>query len=468
MDTTSLRHSRAGSAPSGSFTGAKSLRVLGHPDQASLYLDRCQVDTPHDLVRTVWALLGKRRRHAGKVIDFGAGDCRFAANGKFASYVGYEIDPRRCRGILLPPKATLVNSCAFTQPITDASTCLGNPPFVRNQDLPSGWRQQAAEEIKRRTGVKISGLANAWQYFMFLALASTRPDGIVALIIPFEWVSRPSSASLREFIRRNGWAVDVYRLADDRFDRVLTTSSITIIDKKDASGQWRYFREEAPSEFSAMRTVSGGRRKPLEYRDGRALKAENVQAAAKRGLSPGTQEYLTLTEGERARNALKVGDDVVPCVTSLRNYPASATILNRASFQRWFVSAGRKCWLIRTDRALSAQVRAYLDAVPKEGRNNWTCNSREEWWKFAFPTVPQALVASGFREGKPKMVLNGVRAHAIGGVCGIYCKSQKLAATILRKLRTVDYDGRVVAHANGLRKLEINQLNTLIADVQKK
>jgi hypothetical protein len=438
------------------------LSALGVSPIATLYLDRCQIDTPKPLVKKVWDVVNEMRDRIGKVVDFGAGDARFARYGRYESYVGYEIDPSRCSLKDLPGHAEIVNACAFSEDIHDASLCIGNPPYVRNQDLPEGWRQQAAATVERRTGVKISGLANAWQYFFLLSLASTRDDGLVALVIPFEWVSRPSSKSLREYIESQGWSVNVYRMLDKTFDRVLTTSSITVVDKSTRDGAWLYHRENNDGSFSRMRSPAGGRRKLLPY--DRPVAPAIV---AKRGLSPGTQEYLTLTEGERARCGLKIGTDVVRCVTSLRLVANVAVALDAVAFQRDFVDAGRKCWLIRTDRAPSERLKRYLDSVPAEGRQTSTCTGRDVWWQFTMPAPPALLMATGFR-GRPKVVTNEVGAMAVGGVAGIYGASLRRARQIANALRGEDYGGRVVSHSNGLRKLEINQINALLTSLSNK
>jgi hypothetical protein len=52
---------------------------------------------------------------------------------------------------------------------------------------------------------------------------------------------------------------------------------------------------------------------------------------------------------------------------------------------------------------------------------------------------------------------------ALGGVCGIYGLTDATATKkIAQFLRSEDYKGRVVPHANGLLKLEINQINSLL------
>ena len=71
---------------------------------------------------------------------------------------------------------------------------------------------------------------------------------------------------------------------------MLTTASITVIDKVARNGAWKYYRENDDGGFSRMQSPTGGRRKLLPYD-----RPAGAQIVAKRGLSPGTQEFLTLT-----------------------------------------------------------------------------------------------------------------------------------------------------------------------------
>ena len=118
-------------------------RDWGAPESVSLYLKRCQVDTPEKLVQAAWHHASEFRDGFGKVVDFGAGDGRFAKFGSCKQYIGYEID--QARSAELGANAQIINSCAFSEPIHDADLCIGNPPFVRNQDLPLGWRIRVLE-----------------------------------------------------------------------------------------------------------------------------------------------------------------------------------------------------------------------------------------------------------------------------------------------------------------------------------
>lgn len=431
-------------------------------EAVSLYLDRCQVDTPDSLVQATWAHVNDVRPSVGKVLDFGAGDGRFARYGTYDSYVGYEIDDARRRGAVLPDNAVLINQCAFHEVIDDADLCIGNPPFVRNQDLPPGWRAHASQVLKSRTGLTLSGLANAWQYFFLLSLVSCKADGLVALVIPFEWVSRPSVRDLRDYIRAQGWRVRVYRLVDTTFDSVLTTSSITVVDKSVSGGDWRFFEETADGLWAEMKSESGSQAGVIPYR-----RRSDVEAAAPRairGLSPGTQKVLTLTEAERVRFGLNVDVDVVRCVTTLRSVPGDVAELDENAFRLHFRDAGQKCWLIRTDTSPGRNLKAYLQNVPAEAYQTATCLERSTWWLFNMPPIPDVLMAQSFRGSYPKALVNHVKARAVGGVCGVHNLGAAEAATVATGLGGLDLSERVVAHSNGLRKIEINQINALLLD----
>jgi hypothetical protein len=439
-------------------------RTWGSYDSVSLYLERCQVATPDALVRATWRHVHESKTIVGKVLDFGAGDGRFSRHGSFERYIGYEIDSSLCGAAQLADNASLINRCAFSDAIVDADVCVGNPPFVRNQDLPPGWRQHAAKTLCERTGVTVSGLANAWQYFFLLALASTKSSGLCALIIPYEWVSRPSSAAARDYISDHGWRVSVYRLVDSTFNSVLTTSSITIVDKGKCDSQWSYFEETAVGTYSRLRSPSGAKDGVIPYRRRRRDDDEPLPYA-KRGLSPGTQKVLTLTEGERVRFGLKPSRDVVPCITSLRHLPSDIETLDVDILRLHYRTPGRKCWLIRTDSKLSKGLDAYLAAIPASEYQTSTCLDREDWWRFAMPDIPPVLISMSFSGGFLKAVRNLAGARAVGGVYGIYNLSLDNADDITKRLRRINIGGRVVAHANGLRKIEIGQLNTLLASM---
>lgn len=434
----------------------------GNWNEVSLYLDRCQVDTPDSLVRATWEQVSKIRNTISKVIDFGAGDGRFAKHGQFEEYIGYEIDASRFSTTTLPLGAELKHQCAFSTRIDDADLCIGNPPFVRNQDLPINWRRTASQLLVERTGVDLSGLANAWQYFFLLGLASVSRDGLCALVIPYEWVSRPSVSTLRSYILKNKWNVEVYRLFDATFDSVLTTSSITIVDKARQESKWRYYRQQPGGDYVVLSSPSGAEDGVLKYT--RRDTKNRTAPFAMRGLSPGTQKLFTLTDAERKQFDLQIDQDVVRCVTSLRHLPTSAIDLNDENFQSNYVTQGQKCWLIRTDRAPTDTLRTYFASIPKSEYDTSTCMNREIWWKYQMPRIPDLLVAMSFNQKFPKVVRNSLKVCPVGGVYGIFNLTKSQTSNFLSYADSKNLEDRIVAHSNGLRKIEVRQLNTLLLE----
>ena len=434
----------------------------GDSDTVSSYLERCQVDTPATVVAATWKHVRRLRPDGvGRVLDLGAGDGRFAQQGAYESYVGYEIDAARCAGARLPRNVRLLNRCAFSDLPSDADVCIGNPPFVRNQQIPSGWRQKVHGVLKQRTGVSLSGLANAWQYFFLNALACLNEDGLAALVVPFEWVSRPSAEALRNYIREQRWTVYVYRLREAGFARVLTTASITLVDKSCRDATWSLYEEMASGDSRRLDSPSGSKGGVLGY-----VPASDVSARrpfAKRGLSPGTQQIFTLSDAQRQLHQLRPGRDVVPCVTSMRLLPSELTDLDEKGFREHYVEAGRKCWLIRTDVQPSGALGEYLSAVPESQRKTKTCLKRSHWWRFTMPVVPAVLLAQGFRGRFPKAVRNRVGAHAVGGVCGIYNVRGDQVDALTAGFGGMDLRDCVVAYSSGFFKIEVDQFNALPA-----
>jgi hypothetical protein len=81
------------------------------------------------------------------------------------------------------------------------------------------------------------------------------------------------------------------------------------------------------------------------------------------------------------------------------------------------------------------------------------------------PEIPAVLVSSGFTRDRTKTVVNSVGARAVGSVCGIYGVATRKREGLAQAFRNVKLSDRIVAHSNGLRKLEINQINTIIASL---
>lgn len=425
------------------------------PKKSAYELSASQVATPKPVVSLFWRLMRERRKRFGSVMDMGAGDCRFAHGGQYDSYVGVEIDRNRSKTARLPLNGKLLHNCAFRHAGRNYDACIGNPPYVRHHDLEGPWKQDTATRIKRELDVALKHNGNLYLYFLCLGLVKTHERGIVALVIPYEWVSRPSANPVRHHVQTQKWTVDVYRFRDRIFQGVLTTASITIIDKRGTNAEWNFF--DIDRRFKVRRRIG-----MAESAEGVINYEKRGQAWALRGLSPGTQKVFTLTEGERRHYGLKQ-TDVVPCVTTLRRAPRSIQVLTPAAFKRHYVDAGARCWLIKSHcLKLSSTLKAYLDEVPKKLRDTWTCRNQEPWFRFALHPTPQLLLGSGFIHYGPKVLVNAVGARAVGSVWGIHSAAKLQVRRLQWYLQRIDVEKRVVGHARYLKKVEVNQVNALL------
>jgi hypothetical protein len=437
--------------------------LMGHrpgTPPATAGLRRCQVATPPWLVKLAWTILARARRRIGAVVDFGAGDGRFADAGHYSSYTGYEIDRRAPRRQASRVNARIRIGCILGVH-TRYDAAIGNPPYVRNQDISTDWKQRARLLIRRETGIEPSQLSNLYVYFLWMMLLRTKPDGIVVAVVPKDWLHRPSAKELRRYIRMNRWTVSVFNLTGPICfdDGSVTSISICTIDKRILDRGVKTFDVHGTPPNVRYAELSDSAPAPSPYSNLRG------QVYAARGISPGSQRAFVLTEKERTDAGIRKRD-VVPCIPTLRPVPPNVRRLSNSVFYSLYVRGGRRCWLLRTNGAtpLPGQVAAWLERVPIETRRNATCRSRAPWYRYAAPPPAPILYSNGFKGTlKPKIVLNQVGAICVGAVHGIFGTSNTgNARRLMKALERIDYRLATVPWASGLRKIEVGQMNALL------
>lgn len=427
---------------------------MAHPRKA-YELSESQVTTPGPIISLFWQLTKQYRERLRSVLDMGAGDCRFARGGFFDRYIGVEIDRKRVSVAKPPANGKIIHGCVFRHEGGDYDACIGNPPYARHHDIPSSWKERTVARLERELAVSLDRHCNLYIYFFCLGLLKTCHDGLVALVIPYEWVSRPSARALREYIQRQRWNVAVYRFQMPIFRGVMTTASVSIVDKARHDGHWRYYDITPRYRVVKRQGITDSKEGLLDY-------AERGKIWALRGLSPGSQRVFTLTEGERVRAGVSKWD-VVPCVTTLRKVPRNLGTLLRAAFQKQFVRAGQKCWLIRSHEVeRSSTLNAYLEAVPEKDRQTYTCRHQTPWFNYLPHPVPMILFSSGFTKFGPKVLVNSVGAHAVGSVWGIHAENNLPVRRLQVHLLGINFERQVVAYAKTLKKVEVKQLNAVL------
>lgn len=426
----------------------------GLPKKSNYELSNSQVDTPSGIVELFWSIVKTyRKEKINNVIDFGSADCRFSQTDHFNYYLGVELDESRIKIPHDDERVEVINKCAFEVGYSEFDACIGNPPYVRHHDLEGHWKNKTAKELENRLNYKLNKHSNLFAYFIALGILKTHSKGIIAQIVPFEWVSRPSYKGLRDLIDRHEWQVDIYCFTSPIFAKVMTTACLTIIDKSKRSCGWNYFNINSENEISRRNGVCDSGLNILEY-----VNSDETLLTVRRGISPGSQKIFTLTETERERHGLLM-TDVLPCVTSFKHLPYELEVLDEENFTKYFVNSNKKCWLIRSnEEPLNLRIKEYLDTIPEASRSNYTCSNQFPWYNFEKYKIGDILIASAFRAEGPKVLSNVHKVVAVNSIISINLDKSFDKLRLLNFLKRFNFEQRMVAHSNNLKRLEIRQL----------
>jgi adenine-specific DNA-methyltransferase len=156
-----------------------------------------QVFTPDDVVKTMIAL----RTGTGRALEPSCGDGAFLS--KIENCVGIEIDRR-----VAPPDA--LNIDFFDYPETERFSCvIGNPPYVRFQDIPPMTKAKLRlDGYDRRT--------NLFVFFIDKCLRHLDDGGELILVVPREFMKATYGRTLNERLHAAGTFTDLVELGDEK------------------------------------------------------------------------------------------------------------------------------------------------------------------------------------------------------------------------------------------------------------
>ncbi|MDR2924479.1 MAG: class I SAM-dependent methyltransferase [Azoarcus sp.] len=155
---------------------------MNHPlDVASLG----QVFTPEAIVRAMLAL----RTNRGRALEPSAG------NGAFSKHlpdcVAIELDAR-----VAPPEAVVMDFFDF--PSTERfDTIIGNPPYVRHQDIAPQTRARLCSDLFDRR-------SNLFLFFIEKSVRHLADGGELIFIVPREFIKLTSAARLNDWLYQQG------------------------------------------------------------------------------------------------------------------------------------------------------------------------------------------------------------------------------------------------------------------------
>ncbi|MBL8439065.1 MAG: class I SAM-dependent methyltransferase [Zoogloeaceae bacterium] len=156
-----------------------------------------QIFTPPPVVRAMVAL----RQNPGSVLEPACGDGAFFEALRGA--VGIEIDPAYC------PAGSL-NQDFFAYPEKEKfDTVIGNPPYVRFQDIPPSTRRLLASDL-------LDKRSNLYLFFIEKAVRHLRPGGELIFITPRDFLKSTGAVRLNHWLFERGTITHALELGDAR------------------------------------------------------------------------------------------------------------------------------------------------------------------------------------------------------------------------------------------------------------
>lgn len=172
-----------------------------------------QVFTPDAVVQAMLAL----RQNRGRVLEPSCGDGAFLRH--LPGAIGIEFDTAHC-----PPGA--LNQDFFAYPETERfDTIVGNPPYVRFQDIPAATRRLLQAE-------HFDGRSNLYLFFIEKCLRHLAPGGELIFITPRDFLKVTSAVKLNRLMMATGTITDAIELGDARvFDDAVPNCLIWRFEK---------------------------------------------------------------------------------------------------------------------------------------------------------------------------------------------------------------------------------------------
>lgn len=172
-----------------------------------------QVFTPDEIVARMLSL----RRNRGRVLEPSAGDGAFAL--QLPGCVAIELDAGHA-----PPGALVMDFFAY--PYSEQfDTIIGNPPYVRFQDVDAATRQRLDMRL-------FDGRSNLYLFFIEKCVCHLKAGGELIFITPRDFLKATAARKLNAWLHAQGTFTDMIELGDTKiFDGAVPNCVIWRFEK---------------------------------------------------------------------------------------------------------------------------------------------------------------------------------------------------------------------------------------------
>jgi adenine-specific DNA-methyltransferase len=123
----------------------------------------------------------------------------------------------------------------FTQqvPTPNFNLIICNPPYVRHHHLANGEKMRLQRSSYQASGMKLSGLAGLYCYFLGLSHAWMQEDGIAGWLIPSEFMDVNYGREINRYLLEKVTLLSVHRFDpnDVQFSDALVSSAVAFFKK---------------------------------------------------------------------------------------------------------------------------------------------------------------------------------------------------------------------------------------------
>jgi adenine-specific DNA-methyltransferase len=122
---------------------------------------------------------------------------------------------------------------ADQKPDEPYNVVLTNPPYVRHHHLAGKQKQQLGQLAFEATGLRLSGLAGLYCYFLLIAHSWTADRGTAAWLIPSEFMDVNYGEQVKRYLTEQVSLLRIHRYcpSDVQFDDALVSSAIVVFEK---------------------------------------------------------------------------------------------------------------------------------------------------------------------------------------------------------------------------------------------
>jgi adenine-specific DNA-methyltransferase len=188
---------------------------------------------------------------------------------------------------------------------------LANPPYLRHQGIPTGYKRELQQRTSVLHGSKVSGLSGQYLYFMLLSDQWMAPNAIAAWLIPSEFMQTHYGRTLREYLANSVELLRIHQFNQDnpQFENAEVLPCVVFFRKRvAAAGHIAYLTyagtldKPAQTDAVEIEKLRVLEKWSIPLRIPRSFSKQSVRLGdlfnVRRGIATGANEFFVLERTE--------------------------------------------------------------------------------------------------------------------------------------------------------------------------